>query len=157
MQMEMPKVTEHHAKLKDLAGTWVAEEQISPSPWDPEGGPAVGKATARVDVDGFFLLMDYVQERGGKVSYRGHGVYGWDAKEKCYTMHWFDSFGMPLVGPARGTWEGNRLMFQNNTPMGQGRYIYEFEGDGRYRFKIENSPDGNNWTTFMEGRYTRKK
>jgi len=64
--------------------------------------------------------------------------------------------GFTTGEPARGTWEGNRLTFQNASPMGQGRYTYDFEADGKYRFKIENSQDGKQWATFMEGNYTRK-
>ena len=89
MAMTMPKVTEQHKKLAALAGKWEGEEKIYPSPWDPKGGSAVGRLEARMDLDGFFLITDYVEERGGQVHYRGHGVYGWDAGAGRYTMHWF--------------------------------------------------------------------
>jgi len=154
--MDMCKPQPEHLKLKRLAGTWTGEETLHPSPWDPKGGNASGRIEARVELDGFYVVSDYVQERGGKPSYRGHGVFGWDSSRKCYTMHWFDSMGFPCSEAARGAWEGNRLVFEQSTPMGQARYSYDFEGDGRYGFRIENSPDGKSWTTFMEGRYTRK-
>ena len=153
---EMPKPTDKHAKLKALAGTWVGEEKIHPGPWDPKGGSALGRTETKVDMDGFYVVTDYVQERDGKTSYKGHGVFGYEPKTNTYTMHWFDSMGFPTGDPARGTWEGNRLTFQNTSPMGQGRYTYDFEADGKYRFKIENSKDGKQWSTFMEGMYTRK-
>src|SRR5215475_13691921 len=35
--------------------------------------------------------------------------------------------------------------------MGYGRYVYEFEKDGPYRFLMENSQDGKQWARFMEG------
>src|SRR5437899_4556531 len=118
MEMQMPTVQEEHRKLKALSGKWIGEEKLLPSPWDPKGGPATGKIETRVDLDGFFLISDYVQERGGKVCYRGHGVFGWDNSEKCYTMAWFDSMGSPCGAPARGRWEGNTLTFEQRTPMG---------------------------------------
>src|SRR5947208_1920101 len=154
---EMPKPTEKHAKLQSLAGTWVGEETMYPSPWDPKGGPALGRTESRLDLDGFYLLSDYTQERGGRTSYKGHGVFGYDPGSGSYTMHWFDSMGFPCTVPAKGTWEGNRLLFQSASPMGQGRFTYEFEREGKYRFKLENSRDGKEWTTFMEGNYTRKR
>jgi hypothetical protein len=40
--------------------------------------------------------------------------------------------------------------------MGHGRYIYTFEGDGRYAFSIEQSQDAKTWTTFMESTWRRK-
>ena len=158
MQMQMPQVQDQHRKLQALVGKWVGEEKLHPSPWDPKGGPAVAKVESRLSVGGFFLITDYTQERDGKVSYEGHGVYGWDGREHCYTMHWFDSMGGGSCSalPAKGTWEGNTLTFQQQSEMGHGRYIYVFEGDGRYSFRIEQSQDGKQWMTFMDSRYTRK-
>jgi hypothetical protein len=153
--MQMPTVQEQHRKLAKLAGTWKGQEKLFPNAWDPNGGTAVSRVESRVDLDGFFVLTDYVEERDGRVSYRGHGVYGWDQSHECYTMHWFDSMGGGgTTVPARGMWEGNTLFFQNETPMGHGRYTYVFDDDG-YTFKIDNSQDGKTWTPFMEGRYTR--
>ncbi len=154
--MEMPKVLEEHRKLKALAGAWTGKEKMHPSPWDPQGGPATGRIEGRMDLDGFFLITEYVQERNGQVSYRGHGVFGWDPYEKCYTMHWFDSIGTPVPSPARGTWKGDTLSFEQKSPMGLHRYTYELKGDGRYAFRIDHSQDGKQWVPFMEGTYTRR-
>ena len=156
MGMAMPALTEKHKKLAALAGTWVGEETIHPSPWDPKGGTGNGRMDSRIDLDGFFLVTDYVQERGGQICYRGHGVYGWDAGAGRYTMHWFDSIGSPCPQPALGTWEGNVLRFEMADAMGHHRYVYTFEGEGRHTFKLEQSQDGKTWATFMEGRYRRK-
>src|SRR4030095_8583695 len=54
MEMGMPTVQEQHKKLQTLAGTWTGEEKMHPSPWDPEGGMALGKVNNRIDLDGFF-------------------------------------------------------------------------------------------------------
>jgi hypothetical protein len=153
--MQMPTVQEEHRKLEKLAGKWKGEEKIHPSPWDAQGGTATARVESRVDLDGFAVLTDYVEERNGQVSYRGHGVFGYDAEQKMYTMHWFDSMGGGGYRlPALGKWEGNTLFFQNETPMGHSRYTYVFEGAG-YTFRIDASQDGKQWTPFMEGRYTR--
>lgn len=85
-------------------------------------------------LDGFFLLTDYEEERGGQVAFRGHGVYGWDQREQCYTMHWFDSMGDGAPTLARGQWEGA----------------------DRYQFRLEHSSDGKEWRPMMEGTYTRQ-
>jgi hypothetical protein len=81
--MEMPKPTEEHRKLHVLAGDWVGDEKLSPSPWGP-GGPAVGRYRGRVDMDGFFVVQDYVEEKDGRTVFRGHGVFGYDAQAKEY-------------------------------------------------------------------------
>lgn len=154
-RMETPTANENHRRLEALVGTWTGDETIHPSQWDPNGGPARGTFENRLDLDGFFLINDYVETRDGKVSYRGHGVYGWDDKESCYTMYWFDSMGGGGYAiPARGTWEGNILMFEHKTPLSYVRYIYEI-GDGVFDFRIDNSKDGSEWTTFMDGHYVR--
>lgn len=156
MEMGMPTVQEQHKKLALFAGNWAGEEKMYPSPWDPEGGMALGKMVSKIDLDGFFLIQDYIQERGGQVSFRGHGILGWDGQIDKYTMHWFDSMGMPAHEPALGAWDGNTLRFEHTTPMGQQRYLFISEGPSRYSFKMENSQDGKSWTTFMEGHYNKK-
>jgi hypothetical protein len=154
--MEMPKPLEEHRRLEKLAGTWTGEETIFPSPWDAAGGPATGTFEARLACDGFWLVADYAETRNGQVSYLGHGVYGYDRKEQAYTMSWFDSMTESVASVAKGRWDGNRLVFANQTPMGHSRFTYEFQGEGRYRFLIENSQDGKQWVRMMEGQYTRR-
>ena len=51
--MEMPKPTDVHKKLERLAGKWKGEEKMYPSPWDPNGGIAVGRVNNRPALDGF--------------------------------------------------------------------------------------------------------
>jgi len=133
----------------------VAENSARASRTSRRGG-ATGRIQSRVDLDGFFIVSDYVEERGGQTGYRGHGVFGYDPQAKRYTMHWFDSMGSGTPSPARGTWEGNRLIFEQSNPMGHSRYTYVFEGENRYAFTIENSRDGKQWATFMEAKYTRR-
>ena len=84
--MEMPKPTEAHRKLHALAGHWIGQETIPPCPWDPKGGTAVGHCDNRVGVDGFLLTHDYEQERDGRINFRGHGVFTFDAAQKCYVL-----------------------------------------------------------------------
>jgi hypothetical protein len=38
--VQMAPPSDHHHKLKTLAGKWVGEETIHPTPWDPKGGAA---------------------------------------------------------------------------------------------------------------------
>jgi len=152
--MEMPRPGKEHEKLKALAGKWTGEEKMYPSPWDPQGGTAQATTESRMDLDGFHLITDYVQTRGGQVTYRGHGVFGYDSKESCYLMWWFDSMGFPSMAPAKGKWEGDTLMFEHATPMGHARYTYTMKGDGKYAFGISNSQDGKQWAQFMDGTYT---
>ena len=154
--MEMPKPTEEHRRLHILVGEWSGEEKLSPSPWGP-GGAAFGRYTGRLDLEGFFVIQDYVEEKDGRVVFRGHGVFGYDAQAKEYCWFWVDSMGFVPGGPSRGQWEGDTLTFRSRSPQGEGRYTFRFEGDRTYHFRLENSFDGaKTFNTVMEGTYHKK-
>jgi hypothetical protein len=152
---EMPKPSENHRKLHRFAGNWVGEEKLSPSPWGP-GGPAMGRLTGKIDLDGFFVVSDYIEEKDGKTVFKGHNVFGWDGQSNDVVWYWFDSMGFPPAGPSHGNWDGDTLVLRNSSPQGEGRYTFRFEGKDRYYFSIENSRDGGkSWQKFMEGNYKR--
>jgi hypothetical protein len=154
--MEMPRPSAEHTKLHVLAGEWEGSETLSPSPWG-HGGTAIGKSSGRLGPGGFFVIQDYVEEKGGQVVFNGHGVFGWDAEQKSYAWYWVDSMGFVPDAPARGQWVGDTLTFAKSTPRGEARYTYRFEGERTYHLAIENSFDGGaTWKTFMSGTYHRK-
>ena len=155
MHAGMPLPTRQHAQLEKLAGTWEGDEKMSPSPWGP-GGPARGKYVMTRACDGFFVVQDYVQETGGKVGFRGHGVFGWDPADQSYTWYWVDSMGSPAPSAARGKWVGETLTFESRSSQGQGRYTFKFNAPDSLTFKLENCFDGKNFVQFMEGTYKRK-
>ncbi len=150
MQMQMPKPGAEHQQLARLAGHWVGRETMYPSPWSPEQRTCTGVIRARV-LEGFFVISDYEQHAGDDVTFRGHGVYSWDAREEQYVMYWFDSMG-GAGGVARGHLEDNVLIFQNTSPMGHHRYRYTFEED-RTVFEMSASQDGESWHLMMRGEY----
>lgn len=153
--MQKSQPTAEHKRLHRLAGTWEGEENLKPSDWGP-GGTAIGRYTMRVDIDGFFVIQDYVQKTEGEVSFRGHGVFGWNSEEKLYTWYWVDSMGQ-VPFPSLGVWEGNTLQFQHGGLRDRaGRYTIQFEADDTFAFHIENSADGGaSWVTLMQARYKR--
>ena len=155
--MEMPKVNENHKKLqRAMEGKWTGEEILHPSPWDQKGGTARSRFELKTGVDGFWLVGDYEQEREGRINYRAHAVYGWDAKTQNFSMYWFDSMGMDPRGAAYGRWEGNTLTFEMSHEMGHSKYIYKFTGENTYDFSIEQSQDGKTWKPFVTSKWTRR-
>ncbi len=155
----MSNPSEEHRKLYRLAGEWAGEEMIYASGQD-RGGRASSRASSRIELDGHFVVSDYVEEREGVPPYRGHGIYGWDTAARTYTMHWFDSMGSIPATVARGQW-GMRndveaeLSFEQRTHQGYARYVYRFTSEDVYVFRIESSRDGRDWRPFMEGKYRR--
>lgn len=154
--MEMPKPTDAHRKLQKLIGAWTGEELLSPTPWDPKGGTAVARVHNRMALDGFAVVQDYEQERGGVVNFRGHGVFGWDPEGQTYTMHWFDTMGMP-PNVYRGTFQGDVLTLTSKLQQGHSRAVFNLLQQDKYAFHMEVSPDGQQWTKVLEGNYSRSR
>jgi hypothetical protein len=155
----MSAPSEEHRRLHRFAGEWSGEEMIYASGQD-RGGRASSRATARIELGGFLVVTDYIEERVGAAEYRGHGVYGWDSAARVYTMHWFDSMGSQPAAPARGQWGQPtdleaELVFEQRTHGGYARYTYRFTAEDVYVFRIENARDGRDWRPFMEGKYRR--
>lgn len=150
--MEMPSPTAAHKQLDRLIGTWVGEETISPSPFDPQGGTATARVVNRGGLAGFVVIHDYEQRRGGAVSLSGHGVFSWDAAQQCHVMHWFDSMGGP---PLRltGQFAGDTLTLSNFDGEMYTQVSFDVGQPNGYRFKMEVSQDGASWSPFMEGSY----
>lgn len=155
--MQMPGPAAEIQKLTQLfAGTWTGEEKLHPSEWDPKGGPAFGTWHVHASLDGHFLLVDYLEERDGKLVYRGHGVNGWDAKQGCFLEYWFDNLGFPPGKPNRATLEGDVYRYESDDgERGRSRFTYRFEA-GTLAFSIERSRDGVDWKPMHEGRYQRR-
>lgn len=150
-----PVVVAEHVKLHVFDGEWVGDEVMAPSPWGA-GGPAVGRHTGRIVCDGFFVTHDYRREKDGAVTFRGHGVFGYDVTQAQFSWYWVDSMGTIPAQPAWGTWSGDTLRFTSVSPLGSGRYTYVFDGLDRYDFALENSFDGGQtWHTFLTGVYRR--
>jgi hypothetical protein len=153
--MEMPKPTPAHDRLRKFIGTWKGSERLSPSPWDPVGGTASAVAENRGALDGFAVIQDYTQVREGKPVFRGHGVITFDANEKCYAMHWFDSMGMP-PSVYKGNFEGEVLNLSSSFPGGKSRCAWDLGKEKEYRFTLEVSGDGKSWQTMIDGTYARE-
>jgi hypothetical protein len=152
--MQMPTPGPEHRRLEAFAGRWIGQEHMHPSPWDPAGGPAEGEVRNAMVLDGFALVQDYEQRRGGHATLKGHGVLRWDAESGHYSFHWFDSMGTPPV-IFIGNWEGDTLSLRSQGPYGWARAQWTFAG-ATYAYRMDLSPDDRHWTPFMEGSYARQ-
>jgi hypothetical protein len=140
--------------LERLAGEWQGEETIATTRWG-EGGPARGHFSARLDLGGRALLMDYREERNAQPALQVHAVFTVSPGHDEYALHWFDSYGFIPAQPAPGRWDGERLVFLRSSPRGQTRHTYAF-GDGTCELVLESSFDGGErWEAVMHGSYRR--
>lgn len=153
--MEMPTVGAEIRALTSLfQGTWRGPEKLLPSPWDPEGGLAYGTWIVYPSLDGFYLMVEYTEEREGRVLYRGHAVHGWDATDGCFFEYWFDNIGVTPRSPNRATLEGNVYSYVSSGPSGESRFTYRFDG-AQLSFTIEARAEDGSWRTNHDGTYTR--
>jgi len=148
--MEQPGATAEHKKLEGLVGKWIGEEMIQGSPHTTEP-KARGTFDIRTDLNGLFALVDYIETARSKTLLAGHGVIGWDAKKRSYTLHWFDTFGSPPAAPGTGQWQGDTLKFHQE---GSGNTIFQL-ADGGLIFKIEMDVDGTGAKPIIVGNYRR--
>ncbi len=140
--MQSDAVAPEQTRLNDaMRGTWLGEEWLQPTPWDPKGGHAIGRAQARTHLDGQILTCDYAEEREGDVVLRAHAVYAWDAAAGTYALFWFDTMlPVPRFAPLRGSWHGDVLEFEVETPLAAYRYRYAFTAADYYEFRLEIKP-----------------
>lgn len=153
--MEIPRPACEHEALAMLVGDWLGQETIHPSPFDPVGGPAIGRVRNRAALDGFAVIQEYEQERNGAVNFRGHAVFRWDAADLCYVLNWFDSFGFNPI-EYRGGLQGKTLSLTARQAQGFARAVFDFSQEDCYRYRMEVSPDGDQWFAFTEGEYRRQ-
>jgi hypothetical protein len=144
-----------HDVLAALAGEWKGDELVATTRWG-QGGPATGSVSARFDLGGKVLLLEYRHERDGKLALQAHAVFVAGQEPGEYALYWFDSYGFVPSLPAAGHWDGKRLAFLRTSSRGQTRHIYELVADGVYRLTLESSFDGGvNWEMVMQGEYRR--
>jgi Protein of unknown function (DUF1579) len=154
--MEMPMAGEAQKRLAPLMGTWVGQEKLAPSPWDPQGGTAIGRVTNRPGLNGLMLIQDYEQDRGTGVNFQGHGVLRWDEVDDCYVFHWFDSMGL-APNEYRGQLEDDVLTLQTDLPLGgHARSTFILQQPGKYVFSLAVSQDAETWHTMLSGEYIRQ-
>jgi uncharacterized protein DUF1579 len=149
-----PSPLPEHARLSVFAGEWSGEEMVYPSRWTA-GGPATSRVSARIALNGFYLIQDSVQMRDGKESFASHGVFTYDREDRTYKLFWHDSLGYYPPSPASGGWAAKSLILVRGSLRGNARHVYEVVDDNTYNMKIQFSPDAEGWNDVLTGVYRR--
>ena len=149
-----PTPLEEHRKLAAFAGEWAARR------WSiPRAGPQAVRrratSSARIDLNGFYLIQDARQMRDGKESFATHGVFTYDREDRLYKLFWHDSLGYYPPSPASGGWSGKSLILVRGSLRGNARHVYEIVDDNSYSMKIQFSPDAEGWADVLTGVYRR--
>ena len=153
-RLAAPSPLPEHHKLAVFAGEWNGEETVHPSRW-VAGGQATSHVVARMDLNGFYLIQDTRQTRGGKESFATHALFTYDREDRTYKLFWHDSLGYYPPSPASGGWAGTSLILVRGSLRGNARHVYEVVDDNTYNMKIQFSPDAEGWSDVLTGVYRR--
>ena len=152
--MPSPQQPQSRAQFDSLIGQWTGMETIHPSAWGP-GGPATGDWQIRRDGSGLHLILDYAEERADGKTFEAHSIIAIDPETGDWLLFLFDSFGFPPLQPARGRWDGNRLVLEKTTPRGVGQTIFDITADGFSYRVASRTHDATVFTPVMDGVYRR--
>jgi len=145
-----------HKRLGSLIGTWQFSLTLEPSPLGP-GGPITGTDHNEWLPGGYFLVRRY-ETRSPLGEFRGLEVIGYDAAQKVYLQHGFDSRGSSHA-VYRGTVEKDTWTWTfDTTAEGQAyqvRVTIREVSPTLQRYQAEISRDGRAWTSLLQGILTK--
>lgn len=154
---QMPTPGPEQKRLGYFAGEWTGEADMKESPFGPAGKMT---STDRNEwfPGGFFLVL-HSEMKGAMGDGKGLALMGYNAEEKVYTYYAINNLGM--AESAKGTVAGNTWTWTSEAKMGgkmiKGRFIIKELSPTSYNFTWEISPDGQTWSTVMQGKTTKVK
>lgn len=113
-----PKPAPEMSQLSYLVGTWNCAGKTFASPFGPEHATK-GVAHAQMALDGFRLVIHYDETKtaASPMPFRILQVIGWDATQKAFDSHCYDSMGGDCTQTSPG-WKGDALVFEGTGLMG---------------------------------------
>ena len=154
-----PKPGSEVKKLDYFVGTWTTEATIAPGPWGA-GGKFSATDTTEWMSGSFFVEghSDFKMppEVGGEG--KATSFMGYDTDQNVYTFDEFNSQGRREV--SKGTVSGDTWTWTSTQNYGgqeiKQKMTIKVLTPASYTLKFEISMDGTNWTTFMDGKATKK-
>jgi len=146
-------------KLDYFVGTWNTEGTIAQGPWGA-GGKFTATATAEWMAGNFFIRTQgesqMPPELGG--GDKRTTIMGYDTQANTYTSDTYSSNGQHES--SKGTLSGDTWTWTSSANYGgmdiQQKMTIKTLSPTSYTMKFEISMDGKNWSTFMEGKGTKK-
>jgi hypothetical protein len=141
------------ARLGFLATELVGTELVAPSPWTA-AGPATATVSGEVGLADTAVIQRYEQRRDGAVSFSALNVFLVDVETGDTLLYAFDAVGFAPDPPARGNWDGDRLILERATERGFSRTTYELTFDGYRYVKEFRLPEQQLWEMVVSGTFT---
>ncbi len=154
---ETPKPGAEHKRLGYLVGNWTGEADMKASPFGP-GGKFTSKDHNEW-MPGEFFVVTHSEWKGPMGAGTELAIFGYNAAEKVYTYHAFNSMGEAEA--AKGTLDGGTWTWTSEQTMGgkvmKSRFIMKETSATSYTFKFDMAPANGEWSTIMEGKATKTK
>jgi hypothetical protein len=156
-QPEMPKPGPEVKKLEYFVGNWTSIGDAKPGPMGPGGKITVLEENKWLD-GGFFVVI-HSTVTGATGNGTSIAFLGYDPNDKVYTYDEFNSFGE--ANHSKGTVDGDTWTWLGDIKAGpqtmKGRFTMKIVSPTVYNYTFEMSPDGKNWTLFLDGKDTKNK
>lgn len=138
-----------------LTGFWYGRETIHRSGSYPNGIEVATSHHAQLDLGGHCIVAHEYRRQGDAVVDQALKIFGWDATCERYTCHVFGTGQPNPPRPAFGTWEHNTLTLEQIGDDGRTLFVYTFEDEFHYVFRMLMARDGERLRPVVEGRYAR--
>ena len=104
-------ISPHRRRWRSIASSRCSRASGAAKRWSiRRAGPRADRrprmSSARIDLNGFYLIQDTRQIRDGKETFATHGVFTYDREDRLYKLFWHDSLGYYPPSPASGGWSG---------------------------------------------------
>jgi len=152
-----PEPGPEQRRLNFFAGTWSFRLDMKPNPFGP-GGIVTGTDRNEMLPGGFFLVRRF-ETKSPVGDIRGLEVIGYDSEARAYLQRGFDSFGQAHT--YRGTVQGDTWTWTYEAKAGGQLYKVRItlkEASPILQiYRSDISPDGETWTTVLEGTLRKER
>jgi hypothetical protein len=160
--MKLNQPGEHHAHLKQLAGTFDVEMETVMAPGAP-AQKSKGVTKSEMILGGRYLQGAYKGDMMG-MAFEGNSLMGYDVQKKKYFNAWIDSMTTGLV-TFEGSCDKNGKVFTFTGEMDDAmtgrkmkiRHVTTIVSADKYTFEWFESADGGKEHRGMYATYTRKE
>ena len=156
----MPKPSPEMQKLTKLFnGRWNVTGKIQDEMWVKGGDEGSGSEVTKSGPGGFTNISDARMRFKKFGPMIGHGVVWYDESKKAFQGIWCDNGGPTCMSPGNGKWDGDKLVFVGEMPMGPKtvplRQTYSNFTDNGFEWSMETGDGQGNWKPEMSLKYQR--
>ena len=156
----MPKPSPEMQKLTKLFnGRWNVTGKIQDEMWAKGGDEGSGTELNRSGPGGFTYISDAKMKFKKIGPMIGHGVVWYDESKKAFQGLWCDNGGPTCMTSGDGKWDGDKLVFVGQMPMGPNtipmRQTYSNFTDNSFEWFMETGDAQGNWKPEMSLKYTQ--